>query len=72
MISWRLGWFEKAENSYLKARKKLDAGEEISEILLNVSYGRAELIRAEEMAQLSRNTLAEVIKSRNEARRGRR
>ncbi len=62
------GWFEKAEDSYLKARKQLNAGEEISEILLNVSYGRAELIRAAEMAQLSRNALAEVIKSRNEAR----
>ncbi|MCJ7810464.1 MAG: hypothetical protein MUP26_09410, partial [Desulfobulbaceae bacterium] len=51
------GWFEKAEESYLRARKKLQAGDEISEILLNVSYARAELIRAEEMAQLSRTAL---------------
>ena len=62
------GWFKKAEDSYLKARKQLDAGDEISEILLNVSYGRAELVRAEEMAQLSRTLLPEVIKSRSEAR----
>ena len=62
------GWFEKAEESYLMARKKLQAGDEISEILLNVSYARAELIRAEEMAQLSRTALIEVIKSRDEAR----
>jgi outer membrane protein OmpA-like peptidoglycan-associated protein len=62
------GWFAKAEESFLKARKRLDAGDEISEILLNVSYGRAELLRAEEMAQLSKTALREVIKSRDEAR----
>jgi len=62
------GWFEKAQESYLKARKRLDEGDEISEILNNISYGRAELTRAEEMAQLSRTTLAEVIKSREDAR----
>jgi outer membrane protein OmpA-like peptidoglycan-associated protein len=62
------GWFAKSEESFLKARKRLDAGDEISEILLNVSYGRAELLRAEETAQLSRIALREVIKSRDEAR----
>jgi OOP family OmpA-OmpF porin len=61
-------WFAKAEESFLKARKRLDAGDEISKILLNVSYGRAELLRAEEMAQLSKTALHEVIKSRDEAR----
>ncbi len=62
------GWFAKSEESFLKARKRLDAGDEISEILLNVSYGRAELLRADEMAQLSKTALGEVIKSRDEAR----
>jgi len=62
------GWFAMSEKSFLKARKRLDAGDEISRILLNVSYGRAELLRAEEMAQLSRTALREVIKSRDEAR----
>jgi OOP family OmpA-OmpF porin len=61
-------WFVKAEVSFLKAKENLDAGEENSEVLLNVSYGRAELLRAEEMAQLSRTILGEVIKSRDEAR----
>lgn len=62
------GWFEKAQKSYLKARNKLDKGDEISEILIDVSYGRAELTRAEEMARLSRATLHEVIQSREDAR----
>lgn len=62
------GWFAKAEKSFLKARKRLNASDEISEILRNVSYGRAELHRAEEMAQLSKTALREVIKSRDEAR----
>ena len=62
------GWFAKSEQSFLKASKGLDAGDEISKILLNVSYGRAELLRAEEMAQLSKTALHEVMKSRDEAR----
>ena len=62
------GWFAKAEESFLKARKRLNAGNEVSKLLLNVSYGRAELLRAEEMAQLSKTALDEVIKSRDEAR----
>ena len=61
------GWFAKAEGSSREARKKLEAGDEISEILLNISYGRAQLHRAEELALLSRTVLRDVIKAREDA-----
>jgi OOP family OmpA-OmpF porin len=61
------GWFAKAKGSSQEARKKLEAGDEISEILLNISYGRAQLQRGEELALLSRTVLGDVIKARDDA-----
>ena len=61
-------WFSKAETSLARAKKALAGGDEISEILDNVAEGRAQLKRAEEMAQVARTTLPEVIKSRDMAR----
>ena len=62
------GWFSKAETSLARAKKALSKGDEISEIMENVTKGRAQLKTAEEMAQVARTTLPEVIKSREMAR----
>jgi OOP family OmpA-OmpF porin len=61
-------WFAKAETSLARAKKALGRGDEISEIMENVVEGRAQLKTAEEMAQVARTTLPEVIKSREMAR----
>jgi outer membrane protein OmpA-like peptidoglycan-associated protein len=61
-------WFARAEDSLNDAKAELGKGNEISKILDHVAEGRAQLQRAEEMAQLSRTTLPEVIESRNMAR----
>ena len=50
-------WFSKAETSLARAKKALSRGDEISEIMENVTEGRAQLKRAEEMAQVARTTL---------------
>ena len=61
-------WFSEAEASLTSAKKALNKGDEISEIIENVAEGRAQLKRAEEMAQVARTTLPELIKSREMAR----
>jgi outer membrane protein OmpA-like peptidoglycan-associated protein len=61
-------WFSKAEASLARAKKALNKGDEILEIMENVAEGRAQLKRAEEMAQVARTTLPELIKSREMAR----
>jgi len=61
-------WFSKAETSLARAKKALSKGDEISEIMENVTKGRAQLKTANEMAQVARTTLPEVIKSREMAR----
>ncbi len=61
-------WFSEAEASLTRAKKALNKGDEISEILENVAEGRAQLKKAEEMAQVARTTLPELIKSREMAR----
>ena len=61
-------WFGKAEASLSRAKKALSQGDEISEIMDSVAQGRAQLKRAEEMAQIARASLPEVIKSREMAR----
>jgi outer membrane protein OmpA-like peptidoglycan-associated protein len=62
------GWFAKAETSLARAKKALGKGDEISEIMENVTKGRTQLKTADEMAQVARTTLPEVIKSREMAR----
>jgi OOP family OmpA-OmpF porin len=60
-------WFSKAEQSLNKAREGLNRGKSISKILLEVSYGKAQLQRAEEMAQVARTALPDVIKAHDRA-----
>jgi hypothetical protein len=61
-------WFSEAEASLMSAKKALNKGDEISKIMENVAEGRAQLKRAEEMAQVARTALPELIKSREMAR----
>lgn len=61
-------WFARAESSMVEAKKGLDQGAELSKILHNIAVGRAQLQSAEEMARLSRTTLADAIKGRDLAR----
>jgi outer membrane protein OmpA-like peptidoglycan-associated protein len=61
-------WFAKAEISLKDAKELLARGDELSKVLQKISDGRAQLRRAEEMAQLSRPALADVIKARDLAR----
>ena len=61
-------WFAKAETSLNDAKKALDRGGELSEILEKIASGRAQLQNAKEMAQLARTTLPDVIKARDLAR----
>jgi outer membrane protein OmpA-like peptidoglycan-associated protein len=60
--------FGKAEGYLIDAQKALQSGDELSEILKMVGLGRIELQRAEEMAQVARTTLPNVIKARGLAR----
>ena len=60
--------FAEAEEYLNDAKEALAEGEEISEILENVTSGRTQLQRAEEMAQVARTTLPSVIKARDLAR----
>lgn len=58
-------WFAKAETSLTSAKKGLEGGESLSEILKNVAVGRAQLQQAGEMAKVSKATLPEAIKARD-------
>jgi OmpA-OmpF porin, OOP family len=59
--------FSKAEESLKNARKELKLGNSLSHILREVSYGKAQLQRAEEMAQVSRSALPDVLEARDRA-----
>jgi OOP family OmpA-OmpF porin len=61
-------WFGKAETSLSEAEKALKSGDEPSEILRKVAYGRAQLQRAEEMGKQVRTALTDVIEARERAR----
>ena len=56
--------FGKAEEYLNDAKEGLVGGEEISEILEDITSGLTQLQRAEEMAQVARTTLPSVIKAR--------
>ena len=60
--------FAKAEKYLNDAKEALVGGNEISEILEEITSGRLQLQRAEEMAQVARTTLPNVIKARELAR----
>jgi outer membrane protein OmpA-like peptidoglycan-associated protein len=61
-------WFGKAEKSLKEAQKSLDRGEDSSKVFKKIDKGRAELQRAEELAQLSRIALSDAIEARGFAR----
>jgi OOP family OmpA-OmpF porin len=61
-------WFTKAESSLSQAKKQLEQGEELSKVLDNIAEGQAQLKKAEEVSQVTRTSLADVIKSRDLAR----
>ena len=61
-------WFAKADMSLKEAKATLDRGGELSKVLQKISDGRAQLQRAEEMAQVARPALADTIKARDLAR----
>jgi outer membrane protein OmpA-like peptidoglycan-associated protein len=60
--------FAKAEKYLNDAKEALVGGDELSKILEEIASGRAQLQRAEEMAQVARTTLPNVIKARELAR----
>jgi outer membrane protein OmpA-like peptidoglycan-associated protein len=61
-------WFARAEDSLNNARKGLDNEDELSEVLKNVTYGRAHLQRAKDVENLVRTALTDVIQARDLAR----
>src|SRR5210317_812702 len=61
-------WFGRANTSLNAAKKGLEEGDLLSEILDNIATGRAQLVRAEEIAKVSTTTLPNAIKARNLAR----
>jgi len=61
-------WFAKAESSLSQAKKGLEQGEEPSKVLGIVAEGQTQLQKAEEITQVARTTMADVIKSRDLAR----
>jgi OOP family OmpA-OmpF porin len=60
--------FGKAEKYLNDAKEAWAGGDEISQILEDITSGRIQLQRAEEMAQVARTTLPKVIKARELAR----
>ncbi|UCD78061.1 MAG: OmpA family protein [Desulfobacterales bacterium] len=61
-------WFERAESSLDAAKKGLEKGDQLSEILDNIATGRAQLRRAEEIAKVSQTMLPNAIRARTMAR----
>ena len=61
-------WFGRADSSLKEAKEGLEKGDQLSKILENIATGRAQLVRAEEIARVSQTTLPNAIKARNLAR----
>ena len=61
-------WFGKTNSSLIAAKKGLEEGDQLSKILDDIATGRAQLVRAEEIAKVSKTTLPDAIKARNLAR----
>ncbi|MGD1973432.1 MAG: OmpA family protein [Desulfobacterales bacterium] len=61
-------WFGKSNASLVAAKKGLEEGDQLSKILDDIATGRAQLVRAEEIARVSKTTLPNAIKARNLAR----
>jgi outer membrane protein OmpA-like peptidoglycan-associated protein len=60
-------WFSRAEHSLSEAQQVLSQGGAVQEILHNVAEGRASIEQAKTYAKVSSNTLADVIKARQDA-----
>lgn len=60
-------WYKKAYDSYAKAKRGLDQQAALSDILKNISNGRAQLQQAEVVALRCRDQLGETIQSRADA-----
>ena len=63
------GWFEKADQALADARRWLEAQAAVSKIADAVARGREYLGKAEEMAAVSRTALADLLPSREAARK---
>lgn len=61
-------WFERAESSFNAAKRGLEKGDQLSEIFDNIAIGRAQLRRAQEIAEISQTMLPNAIKARKMAR----
>lgn len=61
-------WFSKAETSLYEAKKSLELEDELSDVLKNVTYGRAHLQRAQEAGNVARAEFPDVIEARDLAR----
>ena len=61
-------WFKRAESSLNSAKTDIEKGDQLSEILGYIASGRAQLKRAEEIAQKARATIPNAIKARELAR----
>lgn len=61
-------WFNKAEASLVEARALIEQKGSMAAIGTNVSRGRAELAKAQEMASIARTAIPEAIKGRQLAR----
>ena len=62
-------WFAKAESSLNEAKRHLQEGAELSKIFDEIATGRAELNRAQKIAEVSKVSLSEVIQRRDLARK---
>jgi outer membrane protein OmpA-like peptidoglycan-associated protein len=60
-------WYSQAEGFYIKAKKGVEEGTEISKILENIIKAEKALQDAEETTEISRTMLPNVIESRNKA-----
>jgi outer membrane protein OmpA-like peptidoglycan-associated protein len=63
------GWFEKADRALADARRGFEAQAAVSKIADTVARGREDLGKAEEMAAVSRTALADLLPSREAARK---
>jgi outer membrane protein OmpA-like peptidoglycan-associated protein len=62
-------WFEKAQESYLDAKKGLEGGKALSAVINNIATAEAQLERARTLSDLSRDTLAKAVDARTMARK---
>jgi outer membrane protein OmpA-like peptidoglycan-associated protein len=62
-------WFEKAQKSYVDAKKGLEGGKALSAVINHIATSEAQLQRAQTVSDLSRDTLAKAIDARTMARK---